>query len=313
MSKFYCPKEDLCGSDQAFWTKQTTFIQHYCGHFSVAESDYILGKLIPDYNGETKCAICPVKNKFATRAKYLGHFCHRHFDEEQLDWISEGFVPPMKKQETKFATLAELAEVDLKVKSNVKGKQKALSELKKGFSGLAKPTPAEIADNKSGISFGSNKTYPNMDVAFDPEAGKNPILKDPIQMEKLEQLFNMIFPATQYSLDLIIDVDEPQQYLQKHPKATNKDYSTYLKKEKAVVDGGAPSVDDAVSPADDRIAKWYVAYEDTFPPSTYPLKVRLTVCNPDKFMLDHPDAEDGEYAEYLYQKKQEIDNTQNKK
>jgi hypothetical protein len=235
-SRFYCPKEDSCSSDQAFWTKQNTFVQHYCDHLPVAEVDYILGRLIPDYEGETKCSICPVKNKFATRAKYLGHFCHRHFDDEQLTWITEGFVPAQRKQETKFATLEELAKVDDAVQSKVKGKKLALAELKKGFSGLARPTPAELADNKSGISAGSNKTFPNIEVAFDPNAGINPILLDPVQIKKVKDFFGAYFPPTKYSLEEIIDVDEPEQFFQKFPNADSKEYIAYLKKEKFELD-----------------------------------------------------------------------------
>jgi hypothetical protein len=120
-----CPFKGDCErrDEGKYFVQQNTFVAHYVEeHLKQEEVDFALGRLIKDYPGYTTCPICPDKNKFMKRRKFLGHWTHWHCNPKQLDYIQDALMPHSNYKDAdpeyvKVEEVAKAVEEKMKIKT----------------------------------------------------------------------------------------------------------------------------------------------------------------------------------------------------
>lgn len=243
-----CPKPDDCPADQQYWKQANTFIAHWAeGHLTIAEVDYLLDKLIPQYDGGCNCPSCPSKNKFRNRAKLLGHICHKHLNETQLKWIQSAFMP--KSKDNEISTTEAMDVVEAEVAARMAGKTITLKSVK----GLKPRRQVEDEDSDSDgfHSDASNTSRKSASAAqpANPRSAENPLLKNAKMVALLSTKWSMCqmkYPE-EYK-DLFPNVVD---YFTLFPRATGGNYTQELQNVSALVEEliGGEDHDDEVHEA----------------------------------------------------------------
>jgi hypothetical protein len=254
-----CPKyaNDECSEKApSYYTKRSTLCAHYCGeHLSIAEIDYILEKTMDDYEGETECTECPAKNKFRNRGMFLAHQCHRHFNEETLQWIIDSFIGGSKKNAA-FSSRAALDAVDKKVRGKHTGEDEdevVEKKVTKVPAKRAKPAlpkslkkvsieeeddameEDEHAEEDGYKSGGTDSSRKSVNAShYNGKALENPLLKSSRAMDKLGLAFTNFGITFEKPAEFRYTMD-PITYLKAYPRATGVQYFDYLQEQKLAI------------------------------------------------------------------------------
>jgi hypothetical protein len=118
MTTRFCPHAK-CGHDGSMFKQDNTLTAHFAKeHLDEEIQYYLLTQLIPDFDGETHCTICPIKGQKKSWADLLGHHLHKHGDQEWWDFIKKKYFP-VKAGKPK-PTAERLREIQEEMKKKVK-------------------------------------------------------------------------------------------------------------------------------------------------------------------------------------------------